>query len=423
MKIAAVISEYNPYHNGHSYLINEARKVASFDACISVMSGNFVQRGGCAIYNKYLRAKLAALNEIDIVFELPVCYSTGSASDFALGAVSLLDKLGSVDYLVFGAEDIDSDLIHELTDILIQEPNTYVEQLKMQLRDGLSFASARQIALEYVTGKQLSNILGKPNNILAIEYFLALKKLNSRIKPVVIKRSSDNYHSENITGTISSATAIRNIICNQPDYINDYSITNCISNATVNEIKENNLAKPIFENDISSLLRSKLINTSLDSLLDICDCTNELAHRLINVIYENPYVDYNELVKSLESKNIATSRIQRVLTHFLLDYKDSHRNAFFKDGSISYYANILALNKNNTIVLKELSKTSIIPIISKKADFNDIIDNYDSFNEADIILAKTMWDFDMYATKLYNLIFFEKYNEILPNDYKYKFYI
>lgn len=422
MKIAAVISEYNPYHNGHSHLINEARKVASFDACISVMSGNFVQRGECAIYNKYLRAKLSVLNEIDLVLELPVCYSTGSAGDFALGAVSLLNKLGSIDYLIFGVEEINSDLIHELTDILQNEPSNYKEQLNESLKKGLSFAAARQAALEAVCGKDLNNYLGKPNNILAIEYFLAIKKLGSNITPIVVKRSTDNYHNAETTGSLSSATAIRNIIYKHPDYISNYNISECLSNATLNELSSNNFAKPIFENDISSFIRNKLLNITNEELEKICDCTPDLSNRLINTTSSSPYLNYTELIAKLESKNITNSRIRRVILHLLFNYYAADHQTFITNG-IAYYANILALRKDNTSVLREIAKHTLIPIINKKADFKELIENHKDFNETDKLAAVRMWELDLLATKLYNMIYFEKYNEILPDDYTYKFYI
>lgn len=195
MKTVAIIAEFNPFHNGHKYIVNQAKKITNSDYCISIMSGNFLQRGIPSMWDKYTRATIAVQEGIDLCLELPFPYATGSAYDFAMGAVSILNSLNSVDYLCFGAETDDLALFERITEILINEPDEYKTQLKTYLSQGLSFPSARSNALvSILQDTSISDLLSKPNNILALEYIHSLKKINSPIKPIIIKRIIANYH-------------------------------------------------------------------------------------------------------------------------------------------------------------------------------------------------------------------------------------
>ena len=189
MKIVGLITEYNPFHNGHLHHIQEAKRVTGADTVIVVMSGDYVQRGVPAIMPKRIRAEMALRCGASAVFELPVCYATGSAEYFAMGAVSLLDRLGVVDSLCFGSECNDLDALSHVADILSQEPEGYRTLLKSALKKGCSFPAARHSAmLEYTSSASVASLLDDPNNILGIEYLKALKKLNSSIKPFTIRR-------------------------------------------------------------------------------------------------------------------------------------------------------------------------------------------------------------------------------------------
>ena len=170
MKIVGLITEYNPFHNGHLYHIKEAKRITKADAAIVVMSGDYVQRGVPAIMPKRLRAEMALKCGASAVFELPVCYATGSAEYFALGAVSLLESLGAVDCICFGSECNDLDALSNVADILGREPRDYRTLLKNNLKKGSSFPAARQSAvLEYTENPAYASLLNDPNNILGIE--------------------------------------------------------------------------------------------------------------------------------------------------------------------------------------------------------------------------------------------------------------
>ena len=210
MKIAAVIAEYNPFHNGHAYQLHEIRRQTGADFILVMMSGDFVQRGAPACIDKYARCRMALNAGADMVCELPIYGALGSAEIFAESAVSLLNHLGCIDYLCFGAETIAPSLFDAIIPILSDEPEEYKSLLQTGLKNGMNFPAARSQALCSLLGDaRCCGILNQPNNILAIEYMKALYKSKSRIRPFPIKRSGAGYHSTDITAGFSSATAIR----------------------------------------------------------------------------------------------------------------------------------------------------------------------------------------------------------------------
>lgn len=189
MKVVGLIAEYNPFHNGHSYHIEMAKKLTGADYVVVVMSGDFVQRGTPAMIQKHARAKMALLGGADLVLELPVSYATATAEVFAYGGVKILDSFGVVDHICFGSECGNADLLMEIARILADEPEWYSATLKEHLKNGMSYPAARAAALP-----DYQEILSEPNNILGIEYCKALLKLNSNITPVTITRQGAGYH-------------------------------------------------------------------------------------------------------------------------------------------------------------------------------------------------------------------------------------
>ena len=230
MKVVGLITEYNPFHNGHVYHIQKAKEVTGADFIVVVMSGNYVQRGTPAIIDKYSRTKMALLGGADLVLELPLPYATSSAEDFAMGAITLLDKLGVVDYVCFGSESGDTKSLYEIAKTLLEEPIEYQKLLQQYVKSGKNFPKARSLALfEYIQKYHMLNpnsgfsfldndkdyfldIISAPNNILAIEYIKAIIKRNSPIKPIAIKRITTGYHDTDLSNNIASATGIREYI-------------------------------------------------------------------------------------------------------------------------------------------------------------------------------------------------------------------
>ena len=188
--VLAIIGEYNPFHNGHLYHLNKSKEKANAKYTIAIMSGNFVQRGNTAVLDKWTRAKMAILNGVDLVIELPCIYSISSAENFAMGAIKILNSLKIVDTISFGTETDDISLLQEFADILTDEPEEFKSLLSHELSKGISFPKARENALlMYLNDiRRYANVLSSPNNILAIEYLKALKETNSPIVPMAVKR-------------------------------------------------------------------------------------------------------------------------------------------------------------------------------------------------------------------------------------------
>ena len=301
MKIVGLITEYNPFHNGHQYHIQKSLEVTGADAAIVVMSGDYVQRGTPAIMPKHLRAEMALKCGACAVFELPVCYATATAELFALGAVSFLDQLGVVDYLCFGSECNDLDGLTKIADILCDEPDEYTKFLKENLRAGMSFPAARQDALSSYMGiSDCSFLLSDPNNILGIEYLKALRRVKSRIQPFSIKRMESDYHDQTLRSTYSSASAIRSLLAYSSSVLQTQQVTgetfeNTPFSSILNELEDqvpksclallkdyHKVLYPVYQNDFSLLMKYKLLNKTPQSLIRYMDVSETLANRIQN---------------------------------------------------------------------------------------------------------------------------------------------
>lgn len=277
MMIAAVIAEYNPFHNGHAYQLKEIRRQTGADLILVMMSGDFVQRGAPSCVDKYARCRMALAAGADMVCELPVYGAIGSAEIFAESAVSLLNRLGCIDYLCFGAETIAPSLFDAIIPILSDEPDEYKAFLQAGLKTGMNFPAARSRALYSILGDaQCSDILNQPNNILAIEYMKALYKSGSTIRPFPIRRSGAGYHSTDTDVGFCSATAIRRQL--SKNLFSPETVIRALDIPdTSKAILQDYLADyPVLtRNDFSDILAAHLLDTRT-SLTDYTDITRIL---------------------------------------------------------------------------------------------------------------------------------------------------
>lgn len=420
MKVVGLITEYNPFHNGHKYHIEEARRVTGADYVIAVMSGNFVQRGTPAVLDKYCRTKMALGNGVDLVLELPVCYATGSAEYFALGAVSLLDKLGIVDYLCFGSECGDIAMLAKVAKLLLEAPASFDEQLLSSLKDGLTYPAARLKAFEhYISSNSdimdtsaISKVLREPNNILGIEYVKAIYRLSSSMIPVTILRQSAHYHEKEITASterslISSATAIRKAI-QTPDSSLGMSLLNSSVPSDVYDILATDYGKtyPITEEDFSQLIKYKLLSEDNLSLTRYVDITSDLADRMKNIF--NYDMSILELTQHIKTKNMTLTRINRALIHLLLNIK---LEAFqeYNQNNYTAYARVLGVKKESSHLLRKISTIGRIPVITKVSNAENQLD----------ALGMRMLIEDLFAAHIYNQAVYEKYKTSTANEYKH----
>ena len=213
-KVLGIIAEYNPFHNGHLYHLEESKKATNCNYSVAVISGNFTQRGIPSIVDKWQKTKMALSSGVDLVIELPTLYAISSAENFADGAVKILDSLGIVDYISFGAETNDLNILNKISDVLYTESEKFKTILSKELDKGLSFPKARENALiKYLNDDEInSEILSSSNNILGLEYLKALKKHKSNIKPFALSRFKVNHNDSNISNNLASSSTIRKFI-------------------------------------------------------------------------------------------------------------------------------------------------------------------------------------------------------------------
>lgn len=447
MKTVGLVTEYNPFHNGHKYHIEEAKRITGADYAIAVMSGSFVQRGTPAVIDKYSRARMALQNGIDLVLELPVCYATGSAEYFAHGAVSLLDKLGIVDSICFGSECGDIRLLQEAASFLSDTPADFDHRLQAFLRDGLTYPAARLKALQntlkedhFSDSQKLSEVLTEPNNILGIEYMKALMSLHSTIIPVTIRRKAAHYHDSSLSGRnsymhtglkaadivarsksaymaeasqdepiINSATAIRKSITGNEDRLTDdlENIRSSIPDSVYDILTEcYQKTFPINEEDFSQIIRYKLMSESTLLLSAYMDISSDLADRLKK--YSGDCCSIAELTQRIKSRNMTLTRISRALIHLLLNIRSEAVEEYSSNG-YAQYARILGIRKESSHLLRCIEKAGKIPLITKVAKASEQLDS----------LGMRMLSEDIFAAHLYNQAVYDKFGIILPNEYKH----
>ncbi len=347
-----IIAEYNPFHKGHRLHISNTLALTGAKNIIAVMSGSFVQRGEPAIADKFIRTRAALLNGVDMVLELPVTYATGAADVFAFGAVDTLNKSGMIDIVSFGTEAGDIDLFKEAAKLLNNETPEFKASLHRRLKKGISYAAAREGALSEILSRDMS-FLAKSNNILALEYLRSLDRLKSSIIPVTIRREVSSYNSDEMTGEISSAKAIRHSLYNgETDIALSAIPSNCYS--MINTILENPL--PHIDRYTDAL---KYILRTEDSheLALIDGITEGLENRIPSI---TAFKSITELTDAVKSKRYTHSRVRRALLHILLDIKKTDID--MTDGV--KYIRVLGFKRNKAELVSQLTEKSRVPVIT-----------------------------------------------------------
>ncbi len=398
MTIAAIIAEFNPFHNGHSHLIKEVREKCKADYIVAIMSGDFVQRGAPAVCNKYLRAEMAVKSGVDAVFELPVIYATSAAPDFAFGGVSMAHNMGCCDILAFGSECGDCKFLQDAANLLSEETAEFKAKLTSALKMGLSYPAAIS-AVVFETMNESAELLKSPNNTLGIEYLKALKVLNSTIRPFTIKRHLTSHHEADFiedkeTGIFyTGASHIRDILKKNED---TDILRKCMpASAADLFLNEINKCLPVISDDFSlplSLMLEKMTSDDVRGLTGNSDSKAKLAKNL------STFERFSELRKDLKDKSLTENTVGRLLVHALLEIYDKDIDR--EKGAA--YLRLLAMNKAASPLLKKIKETTAIPIITKTADFD--------------IDSCPMLQKDIYASNLYNKVVSEKFDCRYTND-------
>ena len=389
-KVLGIVCEYNPFHNGHLYHLEQSKKATGSNYVVAIMSGNFTQRGSTAIIDKWSRAEASLKCGVDLVIELPVLYATSSAENFAEGSIRILDSLKIVDYLGFGSETSDIEILNDIADVLYKEPKAYKNILSDELKKGVSFPKAREKALiTYLNNtKKYNNILSSPNNILGIEYIKSLKKNKSNIVPVSIPRFEAGYNDLSYSGNIASATAIRNIIKN-----GNFDIIKRLLPPPSFSILMDNIKQGHIIPDLSVFERQIIYNLRKMSTLEISelpDVTEGLEFSIKKAA--NSCNTIQEFLNIIKSKRYTATRLQRILLYSLLDIT---KKDIALSRKVNPYVRVLGLNNRGKFMISEIAKANPkLEIITSVKRFNNTSTNKN---------LKLMLDKDIFATNVYTI--------------------
>ncbi|MCH5189596.1 MAG: nucleotidyltransferase family protein [Oscillospiraceae bacterium] len=376
MSVIGIVCEFNPFHNGHKYLIDSVKKDG--DTVVCVMSGNFVQRGEPAIADKRIRAKTALLCGADLVIELPVAFSVAGAQTFARGGVKLLDSLGVVDTLAFGSECGNIEMLERTADAIESEQvNGEIIEI---LKTGETYAFAREKAVRKIYGGDLADILHNPNDILAVEYISALNFLHSKIKPKAVLRKSVLHDSTETEGVFASASLIREKM-KKGESFKEYLPHNAFE-ILENAIKNGNAPADYAKLDIAIL--AFLRKATAEDFSDVPDVSEGIENRIIAAARNATTL--SEVFDNSKTKRYTHARIRRIVLCAFLGIKNSHLACGLP------YIRVLGFNDKGRELLHKAVKTASLPITVRLSDISNLGTN-----------AEQIFQLESTATDIFNL--------------------
>lgn len=386
MNVVGIIAEYNPMHNGHIYNIKKAKELSGADYVIVIMSGSFTEQGNISVIDKFDKAKIAIANGADMVIELPTIYAVSSAESFAFGAVSILNSLGVITHLAFGAESENICNLNEIANTYLCNKDEIVAKTKVYAKQGLNSGKSYTKSLnEYITVSEATTL---PNNILAIEYLKALIALKSQIKPVLVHRLNSSHNDKEISNTseFASSTSIRHVLSDTTLTLNEKldKISSSVPENTYEYLKNNkfNLNEDLWNN-----LKYEIIKLNVEGLRKIQEVTEGLENKLYKqALTCNSYEQY---IFSIKSKRYTLSKIKRICVYILLGIT-KEKYAKLKDVN---YARILKVKKTRPELLSQICSKANTTVITKVTD--DMLKSLDKNIQESIKL-------DILANNLYN---------------------
>ena len=365
MNVTGIIAEYDPFHNGHEYHLEEAKKITGADAVIAVISGNFTQRGLPAFFGKSARARAALLGGADLVLELPYIYSCNAGREFARGGVEILESLGVVTDLVFGSECGDLKLLKRIADLDRKgssgaEENERVQREVKRLMDGgSSYPTAFSLAVLNICGDAYSQVLDHPNNVLGIEYIRALNAVNSKIRPHCIERTGSGHTETEISEKVfpderrtASGTALRNKI--KSDGVE--AVRSFVPASVFRVFRQ----EAFFDSmdKMYQLLRYRLITADAGRLREIYTVTEGIENRLKGAALQAE--DFGGFMDLVRTKRYTDARIRRMLIHILTDFTGRDYEALRGTA----YARVLGFSGEGARLLRKIRRNETAEVIS-----------------------------------------------------------
>ncbi|MFF2888028.1 nucleotidyltransferase [Paenibacillus sp. NPDC057967] len=371
MRAVGLIVEYNPFHNGHLYHLRQSVKLTEADAVVAVMSGNFLQRGEPAMWDKWTRTRMALEGGCDLVIELPVAYATHAAEWFAYGAVSLLEATGVVDAFCFGTESGELAPLLQAAEIAASEPPCFQALLRNQLDTGVSYPVAYSDALQAYLTEQghaaaASFPFNTPNHTLGLHYLIALKRIKGAMSPYTIAREKAQYHQESITdGSIASATAIRKLLLESESLEAAKPFVPVSTYRNIQSCASTGVSPVSWERYMPALMH-KLLTINTAQLASYRDVSEGLEHRILNAMPELGEASFGELLSLLKTKRYTRTRLQRALLSVLLEHAQEEFTPDKLAGGVEYIR-VLGFTERGRTLLKRMRVTSSLPVLLSAA--------------------------------------------------------
>lgn len=394
MQALGLVVEYNPFHNGHAYHVQQSKRETEADIVIAVMSGNFLQRGEPALVDKWHRTRMALQMGVDIVIELPYVYSTALAKDFAYGAIYLLNSIGC-DYFAFGSERGDIAPFLNTYNLIQTQQSEYNSSIQAAMKKGVSYPMALQHAYNSLipnNNEQLYIDLAQPNNILGFHYVEAAKSMNAAIQPYTIQRIEANYHDDiDYNKKIASATGIRKAIFKH-DAVDEF-----LPASTVNELKnwQQQYGQFVQWEAFWPLLQYAILRQSPESLRSYADVKEGLEYALIKHAAASD--NYERFIQNLKSKRYTWTRLQRMLTHIFTGITKDVLHQF----EHPQYIRLLGMTKQGQQYLSTNKKQINLPLVSRVGKADD-----------------KMLQLDIHAANMYRLGMQQFTNKKISEDYQ-----
>ena len=357
MKAVGIVVEYNPFHNGHLYHVQQTRKKTKADCIIAVMSSSFTQRGEPAIVPKWERARMALAGGVDLVVELPYPFAVQTAEWFAHGAISILDAL-FCEQLCFGSEHGNIDAFIEIAQLLINEKEQHDEKVKHYMKQGMSYAKAYALALNDIGHDILD--MSQPNNILGLHYVKAIIEQQSKMIPETIQRTVAHYHDQTLPAneSIASATSIRRFLQSGHDDVARY-----VPKTTYETLQTYRHTYTTWHDweTYFPLLKYRLLTMEREDIRHIAEVEEGIEHRLQKAIAHA--TSFHGFLSAIKTKRYTWTRLQRICTHILTNVTKKEMAQAHKNKKATYIR-LLAMNEIGRAYVRKVKKQTTLPIVT-----------------------------------------------------------
>ncbi|MEZ4600058.1 MAG: nucleotidyltransferase [Syntrophotaleaceae bacterium] len=395
MRAVGLITEYNPFHNGHLHHLRESKKIAGADVAVAVMSGHFLQRGEPALVDKWRRTAMALGAGVDLVLELPFAFACQSAPYFAKGAVQCLEALGGVDALCFGSEAGDLPSLQQAAAMIAGRQPELRQGTAARLRKGVSYPAARaDLMAEWTGNSAADSLLGSPNNILGLEYLHVLTNIGSPIKPLTIRRLGPGYHDPEASGEIASATGIRRMLAE------GRPVRAFLPEGSGALLQEAMAAGQVVDFDLLHRLVLNQIFRGRDALKNIYQVEQGLDRRLVDAAVESS--GWEDLLDRLKVRQLTRTRIQRVLCYVLNDVSGQIMQECIEAGP--RYLRLLGAGEQGRRFLAATREKRSLPILDNLSRVPAILKRFFGADTHFFRLASQMLELDLRATRNYTLM-------------------